>query len=163
LRDDGSLEQAAGVLKEVRPWLRKGMGAPWMMALVQVERQRGTRRVELLATSNHPFLLNCFGANYRLAYELSVLTHNFREAERCRNQAVMLFVRAVQEAPLLIEPHGHLIAMYYENLLQRPGAEANLRLNIEQVEALAATSESGRKMRDALRARYPRAWRQAGI
>lgn len=163
LRDEGRLEQALSVLKEVRPWLRKGMGAPWMMALVQVERQRGARRVELPATSNHPYLLHCFGANYRLAYELSVLTRHFREAERCRNQAIMLFVRAVQEAPLLAEPRGHLIAMYYENLLQRPEAEANLRLNIEQVEDLAATSESGRKMRDALRARYTRAWSQAGM
>lgn len=154
LRDDGRLEQASGALKEVRPWLRKGMGAPWMMALVQVERH---------PTSNHPHLLNCFGANYRLAYELNVQTRHFREAERCRRLAVGLFVRAVHEAPLLPEPREHLIVMYVENLLQRPTAEANLRLNIEQVEALAATSERGRKMRDTLRHRHARAWRLVGI
>ncbi len=162
LRDEGKLEQAFSALKEMRPWLHKGMGAPWMMAAIQPDRQRAKMNIKAPVTSHHPALLTCFAANYRLAYELSVLLRQFREAERCRSQAVRLLVQAVQEAPALVEAREHLIEIYYENLLQRPTAETNLRLNIEQIEELAAMSEHGRSMRDALRTRYASAWRRAG-
>lgn len=153
LRDEGKPVQALAVLKDMRPWLRKGLGAPWMMALVQVEHQ---------VRSYHPYLLNGFAANYRLAYELSVLVRQFVEAEGFQTQAVKLFGQALQETPSLAEPREHLIAIYYENLLRQPTATNNLRLQIEQIEALATTDESGRIMRDILRSRHVRAWRLAG-
>lgn len=162
LREDGRLALALEVLKETRKWLRQGEGAAWMRQPVGDRREEQTReRREPRAGSHMPYLLNHLGKNYRLAYELNIKLGNLREAERLRHEAVKRFVRAVEEAPLLPYPRGHLISMYEQNLLGHATGDKNLRLNIEQIEVLARQSPAGKRMRDALYQRHKSAWKKS--